>query len=92
MAGAAALAAIATGLNERQQAYLLAPYDEDQAREASHQRPDGPPARQWRWIEYGPVGHRWLDGPGSRLLRAKLAESGMISQSTGATWVWIGIG
>ncbi|MGN7126750.1 hypothetical protein [Methylorubrum thiocyanatum] len=86
MAGAAALAGIATGLNERQRAYLLAAYDEDQAREATHGRPGGPPARQWRWIEYGPVGHTWFDGAGSRLLRAKLAESGMVSQGTGATW------
>ncbi len=36
MAGAAALEALATGLNERKRAYLLAAYDEDQAREATH--------------------------------------------------------
>ncbi|KMO27043.1 hypothetical protein VQ02_33775 [Methylobacterium variabile] len=86
MASAATLQAIATGLNERQRAYLLAAYDEDQAREERNRGPGGPPARKWRWIEYGPVGHQWLDGPGSRLLRAKLAECGLVSQGTGATW------
>ncbi|MDV2986831.1 UNVERIFIED_CONTAM: hypothetical protein Q9R58_21150 [Methylobacteriaceae bacterium AG10] len=86
MAGASALEALATGLNERQRAYLVAAYDEDQAREVTHRGPGGPPARTWRWIEYGPVGAKWLDGPGSRLLRAKLAESGLVSQGTGATW------
>ena len=86
MAGAAALEVIASGLNERQRAYLLATYDEDQAREARNSGPGGPPARRWRWIEYGPVGHKWLDGSGSHLLRTKLAESGLVSQGTGATW------
>lgn len=86
MAGAAALEAIASGLNERQRAYLLAAYDEDQAREARNSGPGGPPARRWRWIEYGPVGHKWLDGSGSHLLRTELAESGLVSQGTGATW------
>ena len=86
MAGAAILQTIASGLNARQRAYLLAAYDEDQAREARQAGPGGPPARRWRWIEYGPVGAKWLDGAGSRLLRVKLAESGLVSQGTGATW------
>ncbi|WP_430912183.1 hypothetical protein [Methylobacterium sp. sgz302541] len=86
MASLAHLQGVAAMLNERQRSYLLAAYDEDQTREATHCGPGGPPAGRWRWIEYGPVGAKWLDGPGSRLLRAKLAESGMVSQGTGATW------
>jgi hypothetical protein len=54
MAGAAALGAIAIGLNERQRAYLLAAYAEDQAREERYRGPGGPPVRIWRWVEYGP--------------------------------------
>ena len=46
MAGAATLQAIATGLNERQRANLLAAYEEDQAREATHCGLGDPPA--WR--------------------------------------------
>ncbi|GMA79910.1 hypothetical protein GCM10025880_63270 [Methylorubrum aminovorans] len=41
MAGAAALEAIASGLNERQRAYLLAAYVEDQTREARQRGPGG---------------------------------------------------
>lgn len=44
MATAANLQAIATELNERQRAYLLAAYDEDQAREAIHRGAGSPPA------------------------------------------------
>ena len=86
MKSVAILETIAMMLNDRQRAYLLAAYAEDQAREESNRGAGGPPARRWRWIEYGPVGHRWMDGPGSRLLRTKLAESGLVSQGTGATW------
>lgn len=78
MASAAALEALATGLNERQRAYLLAAYDEDQAREGRNRGLGGPPARRWRWIEYGPVGHRWLDAHQDRLLRVMMSKAGLV--------------
>ncbi len=73
-------------LNERQRAYLLAAYCEDQRREESNRYPGGPPAREWRWIEYGPVGAKYLDG-GRFLLRQELLRNGVpIDAGTGATW------
>lgn len=77
---------VANGLNARQQAYLLAAYAEDQRRENSHRSPGAPPARQWRWIEYGPVGAKFLDRPGVFLLRRVLEKDGLVDQGTGATW------
>ncbi|MGX7709544.1 hypothetical protein [Methylobacterium sp. Gmos1] len=71
---------IATELNERQRVILLAAYDEDQAREARYSGPGGSSVRLWRWIKYGPVGHKWLDGSGHHVLRTKLAEVGLVNQ------------
>lgn len=81
---AARLAAIASRLNARQSAYLLAAYDIDQALEAANRGPDAPPARVWRWIQYGPDALRdWLgDGP----LRAALQAQGLVDSGAGATW------
>lgn len=86
MASTAALQAIAADLNERQRSYLLAAYIEDQRREAGNRGPGGLPAREYRWIEYGPVGAKWLDNPGAFLLRRELERAGLVSQGTGSTW------
>jgi hypothetical protein len=86
MASAAALQRIAADLNARQRAYLLAAYDEDQRREARNRGPGGRPAGEYRWIEYGPVGAKWLDNPGAFLLRHGLERAGLVSRGTGATW------
>jgi hypothetical protein len=45
-------------LNERQQAYLVATYDADQAAEADianrrRRMHETPPASEWRWLLYG---------------------------------------
>jgi hypothetical protein len=80
------LQAIADALNERQRAYLLAVYAEDQRREAAQRGPGGPSASEWRWIEYGPVGAKFLDNPGAFLLRRVLDQDGLVDQGTGATW------
>ncbi|MEW5729313.1 MAG: hypothetical protein AB1918_15905 [Pseudomonadota bacterium] len=86
MASQTALQEIAAALNERQRAYLLAVYAEDQAREAAQRGPGGLPASRWRWIEYGPIGAKWLDGTAAWLLRRELERQGLVSQGTGATW------
>lgn len=81
------LHALAERLNDRQRAYLLAAYGEDQLREAANKgRMGAPPARVWRWIEYGPVGLRALDGHAAFLLRRELERDGLVDQGTGATW------
>ena len=82
----ARLEQIASGLNDRQRAYLLAVYAEDQRREKTHRGPHSPPASTWRWIEYGPVGAKWLDNSSGFLLRRQLERSGLVNQGTGATW------
>ncbi|HJU09778.1 MAG TPA: hypothetical protein VJ728_02815, partial [Candidatus Binataceae bacterium] len=66
---AARLEQIASSLNDRQRAYLLAVYAEDQRREKTHRGPHSPPASSWCWIEYGPVGAKWLDNSSGFLLR-----------------------
>ena len=78
------LAQIAAALNERQRAYLLAAYDEDQRREDLHRGPGGRPASEWRWIEYGAVGTKILDTGWN--LRRVLEGQGLVSNGTGATW------
>jgi|GEM_PF-4365851 hypothetical protein len=85
------LQGVADALNDRQRAYLLAVYAEDQLKEVAHKgRVGGPPARVWRWIEYGPVGARWMDHPHTFLLRRDLEKAGLVSQGTGATWAALG--
>ena len=79
------LAEIAGELNERQRVYLLAVYDEDQSREANRRGPGGPPASTWRWVEYGAVGARFLDG-GRWNLRRVLEARDLVSEGTGSTW------
>lgn len=44
------------------------------------------PASEYRWIEYGPVGAKWLDNPGAFLLHRELERAGLVNQGTGATW------
>ncbi len=81
------LRAITDRLNGRQRAYLLAVYGEDQLREAANKgRMGAPPARTWRWIEYGPVGARFLDSHTAFLLRRELERRDLVDQGTGATW------
>jgi hypothetical protein len=43
-------APIIASLNDRQRAYLLAAYAEDQRRAAAHGGPEDPATRVWRWI------------------------------------------
>ncbi len=74
-------------LNERQRAYLLAVYAEDQAREVLYRgRGSSKPAGAWRWIEYGPVGARHFDSKGSSILRLRLEQAGLVDQGTGSSW------
>jgi hypothetical protein len=80
------LQAIARGLNERQRAYLLAVYAEDQIREAGQRRRRSLPARTWRWIEYGPVSAKRLDNSSTFLLRRELERVKLVDRGTGATW------
>lgn len=57
---------IAESLNERQRAYLIVAYDEDQRAEEVNSGPGSAPASQWRWLEYGPDGRvrkMTYDGP-----------------------------
>lgn len=82
----ARLQTIASGLNERQRAYLLAVYSADQRRAAAQWGPQSLPASSWRWIEYGPVGAKWLDNSSACLLRRELERAGLVDQGTGATW------
>jgi hypothetical protein len=84
----ARLAGIAETLGERQRSYLLTVHDEDQRGEAAQRQlgPNALPAHRWRWIEYGPVGAKWLDQPGVPLLRRALDQAGLVDQGTGATW------
>jgi hypothetical protein len=86
MANATKLQALASELNVRQRAYLLAAYAEDQRREEVHRGPGAALASQWRWIEYGPVGAKWLDSPGRFLLRRQLEHDGLVDQGTGSSW------
>jgi hypothetical protein len=74
---------IANGLNERQRTYLVMAYREDQRREAIRRTPGDPGANVWRWIEYGPVGAKWL---ANGLLRRELEQAGLVDQGTGSTW------
>jgi len=94
MSKSLSLQQVADGLNERQRSYLLAVYAEDQLRETANRgRLGAPPARVWRWIEYGPVGARWLDSPDTFLLRHVLDKAGLGDQGTGATWsALVGVG
>lgn len=79
--------AVAEDLNSRQRAYLLAAYAEDQAKEvAKRKRIGGPPACEWRWIEYGPVGVRLFDGSNPHLLRNVLEREGLVDSGAGSTW------
>jgi hypothetical protein len=80
------LQAMADALNERQRAYLRAVYIEDQRREEGQRRTGGLPAAKWRWIEYGPIGAKYLDNPGGFLLRHQLDRDGLVDPGTGATW------
>lgn len=76
---------IAASLNERQRAYLVVAYAQDQKAEEWHSGPGSAPASDWRWLEYGPDGRvRKLtyDGP----LRKTLDEMKLVGQGTGSTW------
>jgi hypothetical protein len=73
---------LAAKLNERQRAYLLAVYDEDQRREAVNQGIGAPPAKEWRWIEYGPDISKFYDTP----LRNELKRAELVDRGSGATW------
>ena len=86
MTSSTSLQTIVAGLNERQRTYLLAAYLEDQRREAANVGPGRLPASKYRWIEYGPIGARWLDNSGIPALRRDLERAGLINQGTGATW------
>lgn len=78
------IAAVTNGLNERQRAYLLVAYDEDQYQEEAHRRPGLSPPSVWRWMEYGPVGGRKLFGSGP--LRDTLQRLKLIDAGAGSTW------
>ncbi|AGN82262.1 MULTISPECIES: hypothetical protein [Pseudomonas] len=76
---------IAESLNERQRAYLIVAYDEDQRAEEVNSGPGSAPASQWRWLEYGPDGRvrkMTYDGP----LRYALAEMKLVGHGAGSTW------
>jgi hypothetical protein len=76
---------IAESLNERQRAYLVVAYDEDQRAEQANSGPGSVPASQWRWLEYGPDGRvrrMTYDGP----LRYALAEMKLVGHGAGSTW------
>ncbi|WP_137162252.1 hypothetical protein [Pseudomonas asiatica] len=76
---------IAESLNERQRAYLVVAYDEDQRAEQANSGPGSAPASQWRWLEYGPDGRvrrMTYDGP----LRYALAEMKLVGHGAGSTW------
>ncbi len=71
------------GLNERQQVYLQAVYEVDQAQEAdmkwlgSQGRWTNTPASEWRWMAY--------NASGAALLR-KIKDAGYVDQGTGSTF------
>lgn len=78
--------ALWAALNERQQTYLRAVYDCDQAKEAGRRLDaargyifDRTPASEWRWVMYGPT------GPPSEL-HMKLHTAGLVDPGTGSTW------
>src|SRR5205823_13509325 len=70
-------------LNTRQQVYLTAVYEVDQAQEAhikwlgSRGRLVNTPAREWRWMPY--------NASGAALLR-KVQDAGYVDQGTGSTF------
>lgn len=78
------LEAMAARLTELQRIYLLTAYDYDQAAEQAHSGFNAPPARIWRWMEYGPVGAKETLGSGE--LRMKLDRLNLVSPGTGAVW------
>jgi hypothetical protein len=79
-------------LNDRQREYLLALFHQDQEAERYYlhgwsvrRRGYPPPAREWRWIEYGPTGAPRLltyDPP----LRQALRRAGLVDPGAGSTW------
>lgn len=77
----------AAALTERQGAYLLAVYEEDQIREAARRGPRTLSANHWRWIEYGPIGAKWSDRWSATPLRRELDAAGLVDLETGATWL-----
>jgi hypothetical protein len=70
-------------LNKRQQTYLQAVYEVDQAKEAdmkwlgSQGRWTNTPASEWRWMPY--------NAAGAALLR-KIKDAGSVDQGTGSTF------
>ncbi len=78
---------LAAALSERQRAYLLAVYEEDQIREAARRGPRALSENHWRWIEYGPIGAKWSDRWSATPLRRELDGAGLVDLETGATWL-----
>lgn len=81
----ARIAEAAAALNERQRAYLLVAYAEDQYQAEANRGFGAPPARVWRWMEYGPDKQILLHKPDG-VLREKLREQHLVDSGSGSTW------
>lgn len=74
-------------LNQRQQRYLLAIYEQDQENETREKRRwsrgDRPrPAIEWRWMYYGVIPETGTDSP----LRSRLKAARLVDEGTGSTF------
>lgn len=77
---------LAKSLTELQRTYLLLAFDMDQSLETAMKSFGfgAPPARVWRWLEYGPVGAKGVLWDGA--LRKALDRKNLVNSGTGAVW------